>query len=398
MDFNKDFFANNRKSLSRELSNSLILISANSLLQKSADTTYSFRQDSNFWYLTGIDEPDYILVIDTLKNSEILYIPEPNEYHKLWDGILDKKYLSEKSGIKEIKYVGELEEVIKNAKSKGLQIYCQKPLPELVEPYDFYSNPARKKLYEKIQKYENEPADIRKKLALLRQIKQPVEIDAIQYAINITKKSLDFVKNNLSSYKTEKELENAITSQFYLNQSNGHGYDPIVASGKNATTIHYTKNNSKLSSKDLVLLDVGALQGYYSADISRTWSIGDASNRQNEIHQAVLEIQNYAFTLLKPGVYLKEYQKSVENKTSDVMKKIKCSNYDEKFPHGFSHFLGLDVHDAGDYDSPLMENMVLTVEPGIYLPNEKIGVRIEDNILITKTGNRSLSDKITKDL
>jgi Xaa-Pro aminopeptidase len=146
------------------------------------------------------------------------------------------------------------------------------------------------------------------------------------------------------------------------------------------------------------LLDVGAKKYGYSADISRTWIYGKPSDRQRAIYDAVLQLQDKAFSMLKPGVLLREYQQEMEKAASKLMKKLHSDTENEKYPHGFSHFLGIDVHDAGDYESPLVEGMVLTVEPGLYLYDERIGVRIEDNVIVTKNGIKNLSEHIPRDL
>lgn len=400
--FTKKFFKGNREKLIKSLPGSLLVIPAHSILQKSSDTTYPFRQDSNFWYLTGINEPDMLLLIDTEKNESVLLVSEENEYKKEWDGEYDKKHLKERSGIIAINERSDLPQLLSDARKRKLKVGYLKPLDERVEPYGFYSNPARRILEEEI--IENgvwkreELIDIRGELAKLRQIKQPEEIAAIQEAIDITAKSLSEVKCRLGEFKTEKDIERAITAGFYDNGGDGHAYEPIVARGKNAATLHYTTNCDKIANSDLLLLDVGSQVNGYAADISRVWSISEPTKRQKEIYEAVIKLQDIAFSLLKPGVKIKEYQKLMEAHVKKAMKQLGCSNTEDKYPHGFSHFLGLDVHDAGDYESPLQENMVLTVEPGIYLPDEGIGIRIEDNILITKTGVLNLSSHIPRSL
>lgn len=201
----------------------------------------------------------------------------------------------------------------------------------------------------------------------------------------------------MGDYKNEKDIERAISIGFLKSKSDGHGFDPIIASGKNAATLHYTKNNQSLNKDSLVLLDIGTKVNGYASDISRVWSIGGKpSKRQQEIWQACLDIQETAFSLLKPGVMMREYQKQVEKQANTIFKKLGCSMAGKPFPHGFSHFLGFDVHDAGDYTVPLEKGMVITVEPGIYLTDEGIGVRVEDDVLITEKGIKILSQHIPK--
>lgn len=390
----KSFYENNRKQLASLLKDSLILIPANKVLQMSSDTTYPFRQDSNFWYLTGLDNPDIYLAINTNTSTSSIFIPEQNDYQREWDGEIDTVEITEKSGIKNFEALSDLEKFIESAQKDKLTICCLHPPAEVIEPYGFIASPARQKLYDRIASIAPGPKDIRNEIARLRQIKYPVEIEEIKLAIEITGKSLRVLRQNLSSYSNEKEVENSLTSLFYAYGANGHGFEPIIAGGKNAATIHYRGNNQKLENNDLLLLDVGAQSGYYSADISRTWAISTPSSRQKEIYSAVIELQQEAYNILKPGIYLKDYQTEVESIARTKMRKLKCTNPDRDFPHGISHFLGLDVHDAGDYNMPLAEGMVLTVEPGIYLEDEAIGVRIEDVVLITSSGTEILSKDI----
>jgi Xaa-Pro aminopeptidase len=376
------------------LPESLIVIAGHVSLQMSADTAFPFRQDSNFWYLSGLNEPDYVLVIDTRKGKSILVIPELNDYQKEWDGDRDDLEIKKISGIELIQPRRTLNDILTEAKKSRQQICYIKPAPERVEPYGFYSNPARRLLETEIKQVESEPKDVRIEIARLRQIKQPVEIEALQTAIDITGTTLAEVKSNLQKFKTEKDIERAISSGFFANGGDGHGYEPIIGSGINASILHYNKNADLLYDNALVLLDVGAIYAGYSADISRAWSVGILSDRQREVYDAVCELQDKAFSLLGPGVKMREYQIEMEKYAFKKMRQIGIKI--DQYPHGFSHFLGLDVHDAGDYDSPLLPNSVITVEPGIYLSDEGIGVRIEDDILITENGIKNLSKNIPR--
>jgi len=394
--FDSIFFKNNREKLAKNNPGELIVIAANGRLQSSYDLTFTFRQDSNFWYLTGIDEPDLVLVIDTKKQNSVLYLPKQSDFHKEWDGEIDLNTIEKNSGITKFAEMSELVKQLKSAKSSGLTISHLEPLDEIVQPYNFYSNPARRKLLNTIKKAEPKPKDIRKEIIKLRQVKQACEIEQMQKAIDITGKTLEEVRKRLKNYKSEAEITRDITVGFYKHGSDGHGYEPIVAGGKNAATIHYVKNDAKLQQGELVLLDVGAKTGYYSADISRTWSTGKPTKRQEEVYRAAIELQKKAFKLLKPGVILRNYQKTMENHAKVAMKKLGVKQ--DKYPHGFSHFIGLDVHDPGEYEKPLKENNLLTVEPGIYLPDENIGVRVEDIVRITKNGVEIMSKNIPKAL
>ncbi len=404
MDFDSNFFSGNRQKLLSASKAGLIVLTANGLLQRSADTTFSFRQDSNFWYLTGIDEPDYILVLTA--EEQFLIAPERSEHRDLWDGPIDQTKIVNGSGLQtildSIEGWNRLDRLIKYHK----KVHTITPAESYFASFGFYANPARKNLIDQISKHRHiELVDIRKVLARQRQIKQPVEIAAIKKAINITAKTLSLVTNNFSKYGFEYELEADITAGLIRHGANGHAYQPIIAAGKNAATIHYTSNRSKLEDGQLILFDVGAEYKNYSADISRTYIFGRPSQRQRAVYAAVKSVQHEALKLLRPGVKLRAYEKQVDTLMAQQLKKLKLID-DEKntkalkkyYPHLASHFLGLDTHDAADYDMPLKPGMVLTVEPGIYIADESIGVRLEDDVLITKDGNELLSDSLPKSL
>lgn len=392
--FQSDFFIQNRAKFAESVPDALICIPAHCALQESADLTFPFRQDSNFWYLTGLQEPDLLLVINSAEHTSTLFLPEQNDYQKEWDGVRDTSSLQKQSGITDFRSRSEIIGVLRKAQKIGLKIAYLQPLAERVEPYGFYANPARRLLESDLKLVEPQPLDVRVNLARLRQVKQAIEIKAITRAIDVTATTLADVKERLGTFKTEKELENAITASFYAQHSEGHAYEPIIAGGRNASIIHYNHNNSPLKKGNLLLLDVGAKYEGYASDISRTWSLGKPSKRQVELYKTVQALQEEAFRALRPGVILREYQKVIESKAKQLFKNV--SVVIDTYPHGFSHFLGLDVHDAGVYDEPLQEGCVLTVEPGVYLPNENIGIRIEDNVLITKNGIKNLSEHIPK--
>lgn len=397
MTFPSEFFAGNRRRLLEVTSAELVVISANGLLQRSADTAYPFRQDSNFWYLTGINEPDIILVIS--QTEEFIIYPPRAEHRDQWDGELDQQKLINASGIEDMleHHVGwnRLDRLLKKIK----KVHTITPAEAYFERLGFYANPARASLLAQLKRHRSlELIDIRKPIARLRQVKQPVEIKAIQKAIDITIGAFEMVNKRLSKYKTEYEVVADITAEFIKNGASGHAYQPIVAVGVNAATIHYIECKDKLNTGELLLLDVGAEFENYGADITRTISNGAMSKRQKAVFQAVIAVQKAAFKLLKPGVTLKDYEAKVDKIMAkhlvalglleDEDDKQKLKKY---YPHLASHFLGLDTHDAADYDRPLEPGMVLTVEPGIYIPGENIGIRVEDDVLITEKGVTILS-------
>jgi Xaa-Pro aminopeptidase len=394
---NAAFYTKNRKNLSEKLPNSLIVLSAHSLMQYSADTSYPFRQDSNFYYLTGINEPDLVLVIDTKKMTSILLLPAQSEYQKHWDGEHDTEKLKKISGVDTIQNNEVLEQLVKDAIAQGKSIGYVKATEERIEPYGIYANPARRVLQYRLTAIcsQKQMTDIRIEIARLRQVKQPLEIEEIQAAINSTGKALADIKNCLEDFDNEADIERMLSSYFY-EHADGHAFEPIVASGENAATIHYRANNNKIKPGGLMLLDVGAQQNSYAADISRTWSTKEPTQRQQALWDATLRIQEKGLSLLGPGVTLRGYQKELEEFAQKEFQSLNCSMVGRPFPHGFSHYLGLDVHDAGDYDLPLEINTVVTVEPGIYLPDEGIGMRVEDDVVITENGIKNLSADIPK--
>lgn len=389
-------FQKNRERLSKKLENHILVIAAHAQMQYSADVPYPFRQDSNFWYLTGINEPDLVLVIDTQKSESVILLPEQNDYQKLWDGENKAAQFTKTSGISKFDTIESLTKLLKQAKSESKTIGYLAPLPEIVEPYGFYANPARRRIESIIKAVEADPTDIRAEIARLRQIKQPNEIISIRSAVAVTAQALADVKKTLSDCQTEKDIERALSRGFYMDGADGHAFEPIIASGKNAATLHYNNNDAVIEQNALLLMDVGATHGGYAADISRVWSVGTPPKRQFEVYETLLDIQQKALSILKPGITIKEFQDKVEKYSKKKQKEIGIVS--AGIPHGVSHHLGFDVHDAGDYHTPLSANMVITVEPGIYLPDEGIGVRIEDDVLMTSTGIEVISAGIPKDL
>lgn len=395
----------NRAALRRALpEHNLFAITANGLLQRNADNTMPFRQDSNFWYLTGIDEPDVVLVMDG--DDEYLIVPPRDDVRAAFDGEINSNALSTLSGVKTILLEDEgwkkLEAAVKKHKHFAT---CDTP-PAYEQRMGMYMNPSRARVIDRLKEADNAGLhDVRPALMQLRARKQPVEIKAIQQAIDTTIDSLLAVSDTKqrATYAYEYEIEADLTAAFKRHQGSGHAYTPIVAGGANACVLHYITNDSVLNDNELVLLDVGAEVSNYAADITRTMGFkGQPTARQREVHDAVVAIQDYALSLLKPGTMLQEYEQAVETFTGKKLQELGVIKTADKqtirkyYPHSASHFLGLDVHDVGDYSEPLEAGMVLTCEPGIYLPEEGIGVRIEDDILITENGNDVLSRRLPR--
>lgn len=402
--FEADFFQQNRDNLRQLFTGTApIVIAGHGLVQRSADTTYPFQQDSNFWYLTGLNEPDLVLVMD--KGKDYIILPDQGLTKQLFDGGLNEAFIQKTSGITTVLDNRAGWKTLSSRIKKAKHTATLATPPSYILSHGFYTNPSRRALITKIKSINPtiELLDLRDHLVKLRSIKQPQEIATIQRAIDITGATLKKVIAKAKSADYEYEVEALITLGF--RQSDAvHGYQPIVASGLNSCTLHYIQNNQPLNKKALLLLDVGAEVSHYSADITRTIALKSPTKRQKAIYQTVLDIQEYAFGQLRPGVDLRKYEEKVEKYVGEKLREIglgKSINHEtirRYYPHATSHFLGLDVHDVGQYDKTLSSGMVLTVEPGIYIPEEEIGIRIEDDVLITDRGIEILSRRIPKRL
>jgi Xaa-Pro aminopeptidase len=271
--------------------------------------------------------------------------------------------------------------------------------------FNLAMNPARSQLIAKMRRRRKGLIieDLRLPLSQMRMVKQAPELKVLQRAIDITNETLleIFKPGWNKKYKTEYELDADITAGFRRRQSPGHGFTPIIANGKKTCTIHPIDNDAQLEPNALLLVDLGAEFQNYTADISRTWPVnGTLSPRQRDVFEAVVDVQQYAYSLLKPGQNYLKYEKKVEDYMGKKLVELGLikvptrKNIRQYFPHRTSHSLGLDPHDPADYSGDIVENMVITVEPGIYIPEEGIGVRIEDDVLITKTGHKVLSAKL----
>lgn len=403
--FTNDFFAGNRARLRQSFTDtSLLVFTANGLLQRGADGTFPFQQDASFWYLTGIDEPGVVLVVDGEK--EYVIVPELSDYQNIFDGSTDAATIAHQSGIHEVLPGKEGWKKLATRLKRAKKVGTLKPNPPFIETYGMFVNPARQHLITKMQEANSaiHIVDARSHVSKLRMIKQPVELQAIQHAVDLTADSLEAAQRKLPGAKYEYELEAEITGHI-VRHGAVDAWKPIVAGGKNACVLHSHKNSSRLSKDELVVLDVGAEAEHYVADITRTWAIaGQPTERQQAVFDAVLAVQDYAFTLQKPGAYIRKNEQEVERFMGEKLRElglvteVKRENIRKYFPHATSHFLGLDPHDAGDYEQPLAPGVVLTVEPGIYIPEEGIGVRIEDDILITENGYKNLSERLPRSL
>lgn len=383
-----------------------IVVTANGLLQRGADSTFPFRQDASFWYLTGINEPDIILVMD--KSREYLIVPKRGDSRVAFDGAVEHEELKRISGVTAVYDDSEGWRQLNARLAKVRHVATLAAALPYIEAHGIYTNPARGALIDRLKAAKDglELLDIGTHLANLRMIKQPIEIEAIQQAIDIT---IDTIKEvtkpaQLKKYAHEYEVEADISRGFRRRGANGHAFEPIIASGQHAVTLHNVANSGELASDELLLMDIGADVSGYAADITRTVSLGTPSRRQQAVYDAVLEVQRFAFGLMTPGKTIKENEQQIEHYMGEKLRElglIKTISHDEVrkfYPHATSHFLGLNVHDTGDYSRPLEPGMVLTVEPGIYIADEAIGIRIEDDVLITETGCEILTDRLPRQI
>lgn len=405
--FTSEFFAGNRERLRQLFTGTApIVVTANGLLQRGGDSSYPFQQDANFWYLTGIEEPDIVLVIDKMK--DYLIVPARGEARIAFDGSVNVDELIRASGVQTVLDDKEGWRLLDSRLKRAKHVATLSPPPIYIEEHGLYTNPARAQLVARMKESheELELLDLSQHMGLLRVVKQPEELLAIQRAIDVTIETIREITRPsvLAKYAHEYEIEADLTRGFRKRGASGHSFEPIVAGGERACTLHNVANNGELSSDELLLLDVGAEVSHYAADITRTVSIGEPSRRQQAVYDAVLEVHEFALSLLKPGVLMKENEKQIEHFMGEKLRElglIKSIEHDEVrkfYPHATSHFLGLNVHDIGDYTRPLEPGMVLTVEPGIYITDEGIGVRIEDDVLITTDSYEVLTDRLPRQL
>lgn len=399
-----DFFHRNRERFMRQLAGGAAVLTAYTQMQRKNDAAFKFEQEANFWWLTGIEAPDWGVIIDSKRARAWLVSPTVSRSHEVFEGSLSPAAAVKRSGIDTVIDQIEAEELLRQLAKTHSIIATLGEMPH-AEYFDFIQNPASKKLHDTLARQFNTVEDCRPTLTHLRAIKQPEEIAAMKRAINLTIGGFHDITSKLASYKYEYQVEADFSHHFRSHGAAGHAYDPIVATGKNACTLHYVENSAKLAKSDLLLLDVGAQVDGYAADITRTYALGRPTKRQIEVHSAVQAAQRQIIQLLSPSISVREYHETSEKIMRTALLQLglmKNSDDDEHFhtyfPHAISHGLGVDVHDSLGAPDVFAPGMVLTVEPGIYIPEEGIGVRIEDDILITATGHVNLSAKLSTDL
>jgi len=399
-------FIKNRINFSKEMKkNSIAFFNSNDIYPVSADSTLPFEQHRDIFYLSGIDQEESILVLCPDNSNpdlrEILFLKETNDHIAVWEGPkINKSQALNISGIKTVFWLNDLEKVIDSLISSCENIYINKNehyrAKIETETREARFNSWLENKYSNKNKERSNPI-----LQRLRSLKDPIEINLIQQACDITNKGfrriLGFVKPGIWEYEIEAEF----IHEFLINRSKKFAYTPIIASGNNANILHYIENNMQCRDGDLILLDVGAEYANYSSDMTRTIPVnGRFNKRQKAVYNAVLRVKNEATKLLVPGTDWAEYHIEVGKlMTSELLDlklldKVDIQNqtkekpaYKKYFMHGTSHHMGLDTHDYGLLEEPMQENMVFTVEPGIYLPKEGFGIRLEDDVVIQKAGD-----------
>jgi Xaa-Pro aminopeptidase len=406
-------FTENRKRFARKMkSNALAVFNSSDIMPTSADGTMAFIQNTDMFYLSGIDQEESILLLfPDAKNPahrEILFLKETNEHIAIWEGHkYTKTEATETSGVKTIYWLPMFASVFNTLMGECEQVYLNtnehtRAMVE-VETRDARFIKSCQKKYP-LHTYQRSAPILHE----LRPIKSKTETELIQQACNITEKGLrrllSFVKPGVWEYEIEAELAH----EFIRNRSRGFAYGPIIASGASACVLHYVDNNKQCKAGDVILLDVAAEYGNYASDLTRCLPVsGKFTKRQKAVYNAVLRVMKAATAMLKPGNKLESYNEAVGKlmeeeliglkllKLKDVRKQDPANPlYKKYFMHGISHAMGLDVHDLGSPYRPFEEGMVFTCEPGIYIPAESLGIRLENNILLTKKGPVDLMKNI----
>ena len=414
---NNKLFTENRKRFVKLLpKDSVAIFYSNDKMPRNGDQYFQFRQQSDFFYLTGINQEKSILLIVTdirnKKLKETLFLLKTNEQIAIWEGHkYTKKEAKEISGIDHVYWIDDYDLSLKEVMSSVKNIFLNrneypKFFPDVKE--------RNHRLGEELKgafplHYYHRSSPL---LTQLRLIKSDAEIALIRKACNITNKAFRRVLNTTKPGKFEFDIQAEIDHEFTVNRANGHGYAPIIASGKNACVLHYTDNNKESKDGDLILFDFGAEYANYTADMSRTIPVnGKFTSRQKDCYNAVLRVFKKAKKLYVPGNSINNINDKVNKLMEKEMIKLglftkeDVKNQDKENPlfkkyfmHGTAHFLGLDVHDVGDKDEVFKSGMVLTCEPGLYIPEENIGIRIENNILITMNSQIDLMEDISVEI
>jgi Xaa-Pro aminopeptidase len=402
---NAALFSINRESFVEQMvEGALAVFNSNDIFPISADSSMPFQQHRDIFHLSGVDQEESILVLfpsaSNPAHREILFLKETSELIAIWEGEkLTKSTAFEVSGIKTVYWLQQFPVIFKQVMAECSAIYVNTNehlrASTVVE--------TREDRFIKTVKNDYPAHHVLKSAPIMhriRSIKHPIEIDLMQTACNITeagfRRLLGFVKPGVWEYEIEAELSH----EFLRNRSKGFAYTPIIASGKNACVLHYIENNQQCEDGDVILLDVAAEYANYSSDLTRCIPVsGRFTKRQKDVYNAVLHVKKEAEKLLLPGVIMADYHKTVGLLMEEQLVKLQLISLDDiknqkadwpaykkYFMHGTSHFIGLDTHDVGLWHEPIKAGMVFTCEPGIYIPEEGLGIRLEDDLLVQKTG------------
>ena len=410
---NPEIFINNRRRFTERLDKkSIAIFNSNDELPTNADQLYKFKQNSDLIWLSGIEQEDTMLIIcpdnPDPKYREVLVLVRPNETKEKWDGHrLRKNEAQAISGIQTIIWLDMLDGMLQPWIHASNTIYLnsnendRKSNTIAVRDYR-YAQMMRERF--PLHQYQRSA----KILKDLRSIKTALEIEVMQKAIDITditfRRLLNFIKPGVMEYEIDAEITHSFLSQ----RATGPAYGSIIASGDRARILHYVENNKECKDGELILMDFGAEYGNYCADLSRTIPVnGKFSRRQKIVYNACLHLHHYAASILKPGISIIDYTKKIGDEATIIFQKIGLIGksdiknedpenraYSKYLYHGISHHLGIDVHDLGTRTEPIKAGMVFTIEPGIYIEEEQMGVRIENNFWITKNGNKDLMKNI----
>jgi len=409
----KKLFVENRKLFSVKLKeNTLAIFNANDIMPTNADGSMPFRQNNDLFWLSGIDQEESVLIISPNHSDEnmreILFLKETSELIAIWEGAkLTKEDAQKISGIKTVFWLDELEDKLADLISEVDAIFLNKNThSRSTSEVQTRDDRFRLKIAEKFSgKQIKEAAPI---MHELRVIKAEDEIKLIQTACNITEKGFRRILPFIKPGRMEYEIEAELIHEFLKHRSSGFAYQPIIGSGIDSCVLHYVNNNKECKNGEILLMDFGAEYANYASDLTRTIPVnGKFTDRQKAVYTSVLHVMKEATKMLVPGTIFKDYNKEVARimefeliklrllDKHDVQKQdSKNPLYKKYFMHGTSHYLGLDVHDVGSFDSPMREGMVFTCEPGIYILEEELGIRLENDILITANGPNDLMKDI----
>lgn len=410
---NPELFMTNRKRFTAQMArNAIAIFVSNDETPVNGDALYRYKTNSDLYWLTGVTQEDTLVILfpdnPDPKYREVLVLVRPNELKEKWDGKrLRREEAQRLTGIQTIVWLDSLEALLQTWVHLADVIYLDTNENDrkasLVRTRDYRFVDEMQSRYP-LHRYER-AAKIMKEL---RGIKTPLEVEVIQQAIDITENTfrrlLRFIRPGVMEYEIEAEIVHSFLSQ----RSAGEAYSSIIAGGDRARTLHYISNDQECRDGELILMDFGAEYGGYNADLTRTVPVnGKFTRRQKTVYNACLHLHDYAKSLLKPGITIVDYTEKVGEEATQqflkigLLKKSDVKNEDPEnrafrkyLYHGISHHLGIDVHDLGTRTAPLKAGMLLTVEPGIYIEEEQMGVRIENNIWITRNGNKDLMKNI----